>query len=57
MSQKEFDEALHEPDMRISAENAVSERIRKMKVRIEVIGDFENVRKVAAANKAFPIPQ
>ena len=46
VSQKELEKALHEEGMQ--GEVAISKRLYKMKARIEVIGDFEDFKKVAA---------
>lgn len=41
VSQKELEKALHEPD-----ETPAQSNLHKMKARIEVIGDFEDLKKV-----------
>ena len=44
VSQKDMEKALNDPS--IHAETEVSKLMHKMKVRIEFIGDFEDVKKV-----------
>jgi hypothetical protein len=48
VSQKELEKALHEPGL--TNDTALS-RLRKMKARIEVIGDFEDMKKLASVLK------
>jgi hypothetical protein len=44
LSQTELEKALHEPG--IEGEVAVSKQLHKMKARIEVIGDFGDLKKL-----------
>jgi hypothetical protein len=43
VSQKELEKALHEP-----GETPVQSQLNKMKARIEIIADFEELKKIAA---------
>ena len=49
VSQKELEKALHETG--IEGEVSVSKQLHKMRARIEVIGDFEDLKKIAALIK------
>jgi hypothetical protein len=48
ISQEEFEKALHE-----SGETPIQPNLSKMKARIEVIGDFEDLKKVMAVLKSL----
>ena len=43
LSQKELEKALHEPGLE---NDEAIKRVHKMKARIEVIGDFEDIKKL-----------
>jgi hypothetical protein len=43
LSQKELEKALHEPGLE---NDEAIKRVNKMKARIEVIGDFEDIKKL-----------
>jgi len=49
VSQKELEKALNDPT--IHGEVEVSKRMHKMKARIEIIADFEDLKKIAAMQK------
>jgi hypothetical protein len=49
VSQKELEKALNDPT--IHGEVEVSKRMHKMKARIEIIADFEDLKKIAAMLK------
>lgn len=49
MSQKELEKALHDPT--IHGEVEISKQMQKMKARIDVIGDFEDLKKISAVLK------
>jgi hypothetical protein len=44
VSQKELEKALHEPGLENDAALA---RVHKMKARIELVGDFEDIKKLS----------
>jgi hypothetical protein len=48
VSQKELENALHEPGLE---NDEAIKRVHKMKARIEVIGDFEDLQKVVGVLK------
>jgi hypothetical protein len=54
VSQKELEKALHEPGL--ENDDALS-RVHKMKARIEVIADFEDLKKIRLFLKAHSAEQ
>jgi hypothetical protein len=48
VSQKELEKALHEPGLE---NDEAIKRVHKMKARIEVIGDFEDLKTITAMLK------
>jgi hypothetical protein len=54
VSQKELEKALHDPT--IHGEVEISKQMHKMKARIEVIGDFEDLKQVSDFLKKLSKP-
>jgi hypothetical protein len=54
VSQKELEKALHDPTMQ--SEVNISNQMHKMKARIEVVGDFGDLKKIAELLKEMAKP-
>ncbi len=52
VSQKEIEKALNDPS--VHGELEVSKKMQKMKARIELIGDFEDLKKLTEMIKSLP---